>query len=115
METGESAAGAGAQPRVARMTGDGSAAASSSFRGWRHLLEHVLFVQKLRPEKKDLYVEAHNNPPADLLRVLRDSGVQREVIWVQGENVYIYVMGEDFDKAIANQSKSQIFRDWVQR
>jgi L-rhamnose mutarotase len=78
-------------------------------------VEHVLFVQKVRPEKRDLYVQAHNNPPADLLRVLRDSGVQREVIWLQGENVYIYVMSDDFDRAIAAQGKSRIFQDWVQR
>jgi L-rhamnose mutarotase len=85
------------------------------FRRWRHVLEHVLFVQKVRPGKRDLYVEAHRDPPADLLRVLRDSGVKREIIWLQGENIYIYVMSDEFDKAIADQGKSRVFQDWVQR
>jgi L-rhamnose mutarotase len=78
-------------------------------------MEHVLFVQKVRPEKKSEYIEAHNNPPADLLRVLRDSGVQREIIWIQGENIYIYVMSDDFKKAITNQGRTSIFQRWVQK
>jgi L-rhamnose mutarotase len=78
-------------------------------------VEHVLFVQKVRPEKKDHYIEAHSNPPSDLLRVLRDSGVQREIIWIQGENLFVYVMSEDFGKAVANQGRTRIFQDWVQR
>lgn len=78
-------------------------------------MEHVLFVQKVKAEMKDRYVEAHHNPPADLLRVLCDSGVKREIIWVQGEDLFVYVMSEDFDKAISTQGKSAVFQDWLKK
>jgi L-rhamnose mutarotase len=78
-------------------------------------MDHVLFIQKVKPEKKGEYIRAHREPPPELVRMLRESGVEREIIWIQGENLYIYVMAEDFQKAIAHQGKTRVFQDWLLR
>ena len=64
---------------------------------------------------KEEYLEAHRNTWPELLKVLRDSGVEREIIWIQGNTLYIYVMAEDFDKAIAQQGKEKVFADWLKK
>ena len=78
-------------------------------------MDHVLFVQKVRPEKKNEYIKAHQEPPPELMRLIRESGVERELIWMQGENLYVYVMAEDFEKAMAYQGKTRLFQDWVEK
>jgi L-rhamnose mutarotase len=78
-------------------------------------MDHVLFVQKVRPEKKLEYIRAHEQPPAELMRLIRQSGVQREIIWLHGENLYIYLMAEDVDEALAFQSRTKLFQEWVEK
>jgi len=78
-------------------------------------MDHVLFVQKVRPEKKLEYIRAHEQPPAELMRLIRGSGVEREIIWIQGEDLYVYVMAEDFEKAMAYQGRTKLFQDWVEK
>lgn len=78
-------------------------------------MEHVLFIQKVKPEKKEEYLEAHRNVWPELLKEIRESGVEREIIWMQGENLYVYIMAEDFDAALVQQGKLEIFRRWVEK
>jgi L-rhamnose mutarotase len=79
----------------------------------RTKMEHVLFIQKVKPEKKEEYIRAHKEVWPDLLKLIHESGVQRELIWIQDDTLYIYIMVEDFDKAISYQSKSKVFQDWL--
>lgn len=78
-------------------------------------MDHVLFIQKVRPEKRQEYIEAHRQAWPELLKVLRDSGVERELIWIQGDTLYIYVMAPDFHKAIEGQGRTEVFQRWVRK
>jgi L-rhamnose mutarotase len=78
-------------------------------------MEHVMFVQEVKPEKKDEYIDAHKDAWPDLLHAIRDSGIEREMIWLHGNNIYIYIMAENFDKAMAILGEKQIFKDWIDK
>jgi L-rhamnose mutarotase len=78
-------------------------------------MEHVLFIQKVRPEKKQEYLEAHRKVWPEILALIRDSGVQREIIWIKDETLYVYIMAEDFDKALGRQGETKLFQKWVQK
>ena len=76
-------------------------------------MEHVLFIQKVKPEKKAEYVEAHKKVWPDLLKLIRESGVQREIIWIKDETLYVYIMAENFDRALGYQGETKLFQRWV--
>ena len=78
-------------------------------------MEHVMFVQEVKPEKKDEYIKAHRDIWPELLVAIRDSGIEREMIWLHGNNIYIYMMAEHFDKAMAILAEKQIFKDWIDK
>ncbi len=78
-------------------------------------MEHILFKQKVRPEKREEYIKAHKDCWPDLLRMLKTSGVERELIWIDGDELYIYVMAEHFDAAMEKQSQDSIFQRWVEK
>ena len=78
-------------------------------------MEHVLFIQKVRPEKKQEYLEAHRKVWPEVLSLIKDSGVQREIIWIKDETLYVYIMAEDFDKALGRQGETKLFQKWVEK
>ena len=78
-------------------------------------MQHLLFTQKVRPEKRKEYIEEHKNAPKQLLEVLKESGFQREIIWMDGDRIYIYVMSEDVQAAVDSQKKTDIFQDWLEK
>ncbi len=78
-------------------------------------MQHILFKQKVKSDKRAEYVDAHENAWPELLKAIRASGVEREIIWMDGDYIYIYVMAENFDKAIENQKKTEVFPKWVDK
>ena len=78
-------------------------------------MQHILFKQKVKTERRDEYIEAHRNSWPELLEALKESGVEREIIWMDGDYIFIYVMAEDFDGAIDNQKKTDVFQKWIEK
>jgi L-rhamnose mutarotase len=72
-----------------------------------------MFVQEVKPDKKGEYVDAHRDAWPDLLAAIRESGIEREMIWMLGNSIYIYIMTENFDRAMASLAEKQIFKDWI--
>lgn len=78
-------------------------------------MEHVLFIQKVKPEKKQEYLEAHRKVWPELLKLIKESGVEREIIWIKDETLYVYIMAENFDKALGYQGETKLFQKWVEK
>jgi len=74
--------------------------------------KHIMFMQKVKSEKKEEYISAHKAAWPELLRAIKDSGIDREMIWLFGDYVCIYMMAEDFDDAMLRLSKTDIFKKW---
>ncbi|TFG63224.1 MAG: L-rhamnose mutarotase [Spirochaetales bacterium] len=78
-------------------------------------MEHVLFIQKVKPEKKQEYLEAHRKVWPELLKLIKESGVEREIIWIKDETLYVYIMAKNFDKALGYQGETKLFQKWVEK
>ena len=74
-----------------------------------------MFVQEVKQEKKDEYIDAHREIWPELLTAIKESGIEREMIWMHGNNSCIYMMSENFEKAMASLGEKQIFKDWLEK
>jgi len=43
-------------------------------------MEHVLFVQQVKEDKRKEYINAHREAWPELLRAIKESGIEREMI-----------------------------------
>lgn len=77
-------------------------------------MEHILFIQKVKKEKKDEYIKYHKEAWQDLLKEMKSSGIEREMIWLFDENIIIYVMAENFDESYNKFSRTEVFQKWLQ-
>ena len=76
-------------------------------------MEHVLFIQRVKKDKKDDYIKAHKECWPKLLKAIRESGIEREIIWMLENTTYIYMMAENFNKAMEKLEEKKIFKDWI--
>jgi L-rhamnose mutarotase len=77
-------------------------------------MEHVLFVQKVKKEKKEEYIKYHKECWPELLNAIKRSGIEREIIWIFEEQILVYLMAEDVDEAMDRLSKTEVFKRWTQ-
>jgi len=78
-------------------------------------MEHVLFVQRVKKDKKGDYIKAHKECWPELLKAIKESGIEREIIWMLENKTYIYMMAENFNKAMEKLEEKKIFKDWIVR
>jgi L-rhamnose mutarotase len=76
-------------------------------------MEHVLFVQKVKKEKKEEYIKYHKECWPELLNAIKKSGIEREIIWIFEEQILVYLMAEDIDDAMDQLSKTEVFKKWT--
>jgi len=74
--------------------------------------EHVMFRQKIRPEKTQEYIKAHHEAWPELLKAIKESGIEREFVWVNDNTCYIYMMAKDFNKALSELANTEVFKKW---
>lgn len=74
--------------------------------------KHIMFIQKVKPDKKAEYIKVHKEAWPELLKAIKESGIDRELIWLFGDYVCIYMMAEDFDKAMNILAKKDVFKKW---
>lgn len=74
--------------------------------------KHVMFIQKVKPEKKEEYIKVHSEVWPELLKAIKDCGIDRELIWVFGDYLCIYMMSKDFNSAMAKLSETAVFKKW---
>ena len=77
-------------------------------------MEHILFIQKVKKDKKDEYIKFHNEAWQELLKEMKNSGIEREMIWIYDNTIIIYTMAENFDKSYHKLSRTEVFQKWSQ-
>ena len=77
-------------------------------------MEHMMFIQKTKKDKRLKYIEEHKNVWPGCLKAHKDSGIERELIWMEGDNIYVYMMGKDLKEAIEKLKSTKIFQDWIE-
>ncbi len=77
-------------------------------------MEHVLFVQKVKKDKKEEYIKYHKECWQDLLKEMKNSGIKREIIWMNGEQIMVYIMAKDFNDSMDKLAKTDVFKKWTE-
>jgi L-rhamnose mutarotase len=75
-------------------------------------MEHILYKQILKPGCKEEYVRRHSKCWPSLLTTIRKSGIKRELIWLDGDNIYIYMMAPDIGAALRKLTNTSAFKKW---
>ena len=76
-------------------------------------MEHIVFIQKVKKDKKEKYLKYHKECPKALMEVIKNSGIKREIIWINEEQLIVYIMSDDFEKAMARLVKQSVFKNWT--
>jgi len=76
-------------------------------------MEHIVFIQEVKKEKKEEYLKYHKECPKVLMEVIKDAGIKREIIWINEEQLIVYIMSDDFGKAMARLVKKSVFKNWT--
>jgi L-rhamnose mutarotase len=63
-------------------------------------------------EYKRLHRELHRGPYKDLLKIIKESGVQEEAVFMHGTTVIIFYEAEDLNRAYERQGSSEVARRW---
>ena len=78
-------------------------------------MQHVMFTQKLKKDKVKEYIKTHKKVWLELLKATKEAGIVREIIWMDKETTYAYMMVEDFEGAMKKLAKTKVFKDWVKK
>ncbi|MCL5070954.1 MAG: L-rhamnose mutarotase [Actinobacteria bacterium] len=77
-------------------------------------MEHVMFVEKLKKENRNDYIRIHKEACKEFLKVINNAGIKREIAWLYGDYVFVYVMSEDFKKSRSILEKEDVFKKWIE-
>ena len=77
------------------------------------IFEHVMFVQKVKKEKKQEYINTHVQVWPEVLIAIKESGFEREIVWLFGDYLCIYMMSKNFDNAWKSLTEKEIFKKWT--
>ncbi len=65
-------------------------------------------VKEYKEKHKTLHLGEHK----ELLKVIKDSGIQNEKVFIHKNMIIIYFEAEDLDKSYQIQGKSDIVKQW---
>jgi len=72
---------------------------------------YVMFVQKIKSDKIEEHIKSHEKVWPELLKEIKKSGIEREMIWIFGDYIFLYMMSNDFKKAVIIYQKQKYFRN----
>jgi L-rhamnose mutarotase len=82
----------------------------------RDAVAKYCIVGKVKPEYleeyKKLHREIHKGPYRELLKVIRDSGVKEEAVFMYGNLAIIFYEAEDLDMCYQQQGSADVAKRW---
>jgi L-rhamnose mutarotase len=74
--------------------------------------ERSAFVLRVRPDKIDEYVKAHQNVWPEMLAALRDAGIRNYTIFRSGNEVFGYFESDDLEAAAEYMEAQGVNARW---
>jgi L-rhamnose mutarotase len=78
-------------------------------------MEIKAFVARLKPERKEDYIEAHNSFSTELRARYRAAGIHQIRLFLSGEQLFMYVEAEDHERASAALAEDPLDQLWQGR
>jgi L-rhamnose mutarotase len=70
------------------------------------------FMGKVRPGKEPEYIEAHRSVWPDLIRAMHSAGVQREMVFMSANYLFVYLEADDIDSTNAKLAADPVNQRW---
>src|SRR5262245_66587929 len=81
----------------------------------RNNMETKVFVARLRPERKEEYIEAHNSFSSELRARYRAAGIHQIRLFLLGEQLFMYVEADSYELTRAALDGDSLDRMWQER
>jgi L-rhamnose mutarotase len=78
-------------------------------------METKAFVARLRPERREDYIEAHNSFSPELRARYRAAGIHQIRLFLSGEQLFMYVEARDYESARAALAEDPLDQLWQGR
>src|SRR5215831_8227531 len=75
-------------------------------------METKAFMAKLRTERKEDYIAAHNSFSSELRARYRDAGIRQIRLFLMDEQLFMYIEADDYEKAHAALSEDPLDQLW---
>lgn len=76
------------------------------------MTQRSAFVLRVRPDKVDEYVEAHENVWPEMLAALRAAGIRNYTIFRHGNEMFGYFESDDLEAAAAYMAAQEVNASW---
>ena len=78
-------------------------------------MQHILYSQKFKAEKKEEYLKIHREFSLSVLQAYKDAGIEKLFSWYNGTTTYLYFEVDDFETSIAKLSKNEEFKELLEK
>jgi len=78
-------------------------------------METKVFVARLRPERKEEYIEAHNSFSPELRARYRAAGIHQIRLFLLGEQLFMCVESDNYELARAALDEDPLDQLWQER
>jgi len=75
-------------------------------------METKAFVARLKPERREEYIEAHNSFASELRASYRAAGIYQIRLFLLGDQLFMYIEAEDYESARAALAQDPLDRMW---
>jgi L-rhamnose mutarotase len=75
-------------------------------------MEIKAFLARLRPERREDYIEAHNNFSSELRARYRAAGIHQIRLFLLGEQLFMYVEADNYELARAALTEDPLDQLW---
>jgi L-rhamnose mutarotase len=75
-------------------------------------MQRKVYRTRLKPERRQEYIEAHKNVSSDLMRCYRDAGMRLCAVYLLGDELVLLVDAEDIAKTSAILARDSVDHDW---
>jgi L-rhamnose mutarotase len=77
--------------------------------------ERILLVQRLKPDRVDEYVEAHDEVPERVVELMDENGVERYDLYLYDDLSISHIVADDFDAFEAAYGDDLEAEQWEER
>ena len=81
-------------------------------------MQRLALCYRVKPEKKQEYIDAHREIWPEITRGMKEAGCQEMTIFLRGSNLFIYALIEDieeFNRIRAGDPHYQNWSEWMNR
>ncbi len=77
-------------------------------------MKKYCFINVLKPEYKENYMNIHKTAPMEILQALKDNGAEEEVIYIYRDIAIVYVKTDDYEVFMKGFGETECGKKWYQ-